>query len=220
MKNKTNYNKSEIMKKAWEILKKEGVSWSECLTKSWNLAKNGTTEITFTHVYNKHYKQILNFVRSRVNNRTEIAEEITQDVFLQVHKHIDNYDVHLAKFTTWLFTIAKNKIIDHYRANVNKSKLMVLVDGWVNDEGKETFEFISDYYVEDIETHETQDAIENAMSSLNKKEQAIANYYFLQDKQYNEISEILKIPMGSVKGTISRLRVKLQDKLQNVYANM
>lgn len=214
---KTNYDKAKIMQKAWQIFKSKenNLSFGECLRQSWNIAKNGTKQVDFKHIYDKHYSQVLNYINSRINYKTEVAQELTQDVFLQVSKHVDKYDVYKAKVTTWLFTIANNKIIDYFRANKNAGNISH-VDGWTDENGRETFNFESDYYVEGIEENEMQATIKNAMSTLNKKEYDIAILYFMEDRQYNEIVELLNIPMGTVKAMINRIRTKLQSKLKNV----
>lgn len=220
---KTRYNKSEVMKRAWKIYRSNNgqLTWSESLIQSWNVEKNGTNNVDFNFIYNKYYSQVLNYVRSKVNGKTEIAEEITQDTFIKANEHLANYDVYKAKVTTWLYTIANRKVIDYYRTNVNKTKRMVSVDGYTDENGKETYQFVSDSYnVETVEGNEVNEAIERAMNTLNDKEKAIAEFYFLYEKQYNEIAELLDIPIGSVKGTINRIRGKLQSKLKKTYEAM
>lgn len=209
------------MKRAWKFYRSNDgpITWSESLIQSWNVEKNGTKTVDFNHIYNTYYSQVLNYVRSKVNGKLEIAEEITQDTFIKVNEHIANYDVHKAKVTTWLFTIANRKVIDFYRTNVNKSKRMVSVDGYTDENGKETYQISGGYNVETIESNEVNEAIERAMNKLNYKEKAIAEFYFLYEKQYQEIAELLDIPMGSVKGNLFRIREKLQKSLKTVYKN-
>lgn len=221
MKNNTvKYNKSEIMKNAWVILRAKNLSWSLCLKQAWKVAKDANNKPTFDKVYNTHYAQILNYISFRINNKTADAEEITQDVFIQVHKHLATYDANKSAIVTWVYNIAKNRIIDYFRANKNAHNISH-VDGFTNSEGKSTFDFVgSDYNSNDIEVKETQSAINKAIDSLKDKERQIAMFYFLEEKQYSEIAELMVIPLGSVKGTLSRIRAKLQDKLQTTYANI
>lgn len=220
MKSKKQYNKSLIMKRAWSTFK-SGVhgTLSEALKASWNIAKNGM-DITIEAVYNKYYKQVLSLVKHISNGgiSTYDAEEITQDVFIQVNKHLATYDVAKSKISTWIFGITKNKVVDYYRANKNSGNI-THIENHVDNEGNEYFQIENTHYNEyDVENIETNNAIADALSSLNEKEKSIAVMYFIDQKQYNEISESLNIPMGSVKGMLSRIRVKLQDKLANVYA--
>jgi RNA polymerase sigma-70 factor (ECF subfamily) len=220
------YDKSRVMKRAYVILRKidsaeyTDTTWSECLTQSWNIEKNGTPEIQFNYVYDKYYKSIFNFVMSKINYKSELAQELTQDIFIKLHRHIDNYDVYKASFKTWLYTIANRKVIDFYRTN--KADKFSSIDSYVNAEGESTFQIEdeSQNTSQGVENEHVNDRVKNAMSSLNDKEQKIATLSFMEQKQYNEIAEMLSIPMGSVKGTLNRIRTKLQEKLNNVYASI
>jgi hypothetical protein len=95
MKAKKTYNKSEIMRRAWVIFRSNNNvnTFSDALKQSWSIAKNGTSIVSFSQIYSEHYNKVLNFVSSKIKGRREIAEEITQDVFIKVNEHIKNYDV-------------------------------------------------------------------------------------------------------------------------------
>ena len=174
------------------------------------------TIASFNEIYVEFYSKVLNFVTSKVNGKREIAEEITQDTFLKVAEHLQDYDAEKGKINTWIYNIAKNKIIDHYRRN--KSSYMVSVDGFVNDEGEPSFEFKDTQKADElVNSDETMSAIDRAMDVLNEKEMKIAELYFIDQMKYNEIAEQLNAPMGTVKANINRIRVKLQNKLSMVY---
>lgn len=214
---KANYNKSLIMKRAWKLFRNQEVRTSEmfgdCLRQSWNIAKNGMAINDINTIYAKYYKQVYFFILGRVGNRAHIAEELTNDVFMKCREHLEKYDVYLAKLNTWLFTIAKNTVIDHFRtAHADK---YVSVDNFVDAEtGRETFQIADNNETDNVENDELSQAIEKAMSSLKPKYRKVAELFFMEQKQYAEISEILDIPMGSVKGMISRVRAMLQEQLQ------
>lgn len=175
MNNKKTYNKSEIMRRAWKIFRSNEVdTFSQALRQSWSIAKNGTPTANFNQIYAKEYNKVLNFVSSKIGGRREIAEEITQDTFLKVNEHIQNYDVYKGKITTWLYTIAKNKVIDFYRTD--KSRHMVGVDGFVNDEGESTFQFADTVNTDEaVNSEDTMSAVELAMSILNEREKYCNN---------------------------------------------
>lgn len=216
------YNRSRVMKRAHSFFKqlveteRTSENWGNCLRKSWHIEKNGVNCETFEQVYNKFYSPILRYVNSNVKNVMD-AEDITTMVFVKLHKHFDNYDVDKAKIFTWLRKIAQNSIIDFYRTD--KSNRYMNVDNFVDDEGKEFFQFVADssYETENVmESNELNIAINNAFANLKPKYKRIAELYFLEDKQYNEIAEICNVPMGTVKGMISRCREMLQSELNNV----
>jgi RNA polymerase sigma-70 factor (ECF subfamily) len=215
---KATYNKSLIMKRAWKLFKNQDVRTSEmfgqCLRQSWEIAKNGIIVNDINVIYAKYYKQVYYFILQRVANRAEIAEELTNDVFMKCKAHIENYDVYLAKLNTWLLHIAKNTVIDHFRtAHADK---YVSVDNFIDAEGRETFQIADTNDKDNVENTELQETINRAMSKLKPKYRQVAELFFMEQKKYDEISEILNIPMGSVKGMISRVRAMLQQDLQAV----
>lgn len=214
---KAAYNKSIIMKRAWKLFNAQDVKTSEmfgdCLRQSWNIAKNGMAVNDINVIYSKYYKQVYFFILGRVGNRAHIAEELTNDVFMKCREHLERYDVYIAKLNTWLFTIAKNTVIDHFRtAHADK---YVSVDNFTDAEtGRETFQIVDNNDGDNVENDELSQAIENAMSKLKPKYRRVAELFFIEQKQYQEISDILEIPMGSVKGMINRVRGMLQERLQ------
>lgn len=216
--NSVRYNKSRVLKRAWAIYKAQDIrtmeQFSVCMRESWSIEKNGYKDITIENLYNNHYKQIFNHIKFKVKD-IEIAEELTQDVFIKANEHLMNYDVNTAKVLTWLYTIAKNKIIDYYRS---VKDTVIHVSDFVNDKGDEIIQ-ISGYEEtdSDIAASETNTAINKAFSGLKPKYREIANLYFIEQKKYDEISEILNIPLGTVKGMINRARTMLQTSLQGVY---
>jgi len=76
----------------------------------------------FNKVYVEHKAMVFNFVLIRTNNR-EVSEEITSDVFVKVAECMDVFNPEIAKFTTWMLTIATNKIKDYYRSLQTVAKL-------------------------------------------------------------------------------------------------
>jgi RNA polymerase sigma-70 factor (ECF subfamily) len=216
---KAKYNKSVIMKRAWKLFKAQEIRtmemFSDCLRQSWNIAKNGIAINDINTIYHKYYKQVYYFILGKVNNQAHIAEELTNDVFMKAKEHLEKYDVYLAKLNTWLFTIAKNTVIDHFRtAHADK---YISVDNFVDSEtGRETFQIADNNETDNVENDELSTAIQRAMYSLKPKYRRIAELFFMEQKKYDEIAEILDIPMGSVKGMINRVRAMLQESLQGV----
>lgn len=209
------FNKSLIMRRAWKFYRKEiDISFSEALKKSWFISKNKKHNLTFNKVYADHYNNVFSFIKTKTNN--EVAEEIVQDVFVKVFENLDIYDPKKSKLITWLYAISNNSITDFFRKNKYKNNI-THIDNFVNDQGKEIFEIESNLNELGIENNELAEAVQNAMNKLNQKEQKIANLYFLQQKQYSEVAQCLDIKLGTVKGTINRIRGKLQESLLYEY---
>jgi RNA polymerase sigma-70 factor (ECF subfamily) len=177
-------------------------------------------EKNINSIYNHYYKEVYKFILFRINGKHEIAEELTQDVFIKANEHLANYNVKLAKMKTWLFTIANNKVIDYYRSNAKNTKVNVS-DFSDAETGKEVFQFIGSESTETrVENTELRIKIVKAIESLKPDYRRMAELFFYDDKQYQEIADICKVPLGTVKGMINRCRVKLQEVLQNEYVNL
>src|SRR5437763_9321606 len=88
-------------------------------------------QIAFAQIVALYQKPIFNYVLRMLGDR-EVAEEVTQDVFLRVHQNLDRFSFR-AKFTTWLFRIAKNRALDelrsdprrHFRADLEEAAIAV-----------------------------------------------------------------------------------------------
>jgi len=217
-KNQSRYNKSEILKRAWKIFKSENndKNFGDCLRESWSIAKNGNNVSTFEEIYKKYNKQLYYFILAMIKNE-DSAKEILQDVFMRLDRHFEEYDVYKAKISTWLHTIAKNLVIDYIRKE-KQTRNTVNVSDYVDSEGNEFF-IVPDSSKSSglVENKEISVKIELAFANLSPKLKKIAELYFIEEKQYLEISDILNMPMGSVKGYINRIRLQLQTELKQVY---
>jgi RNA polymerase sigma factor (sigma-70 family) len=211
--NAAKYNKSRVMKMAWVMYRRNNgtLSWSDSLKQAWNIEKNGVAKNTIETLYNNHYKEVYNRILFKVNGKHEIAEELTQDVFIKANEHLQKYDVMKAKMKTWLYTIANNKVIDYYRSNATNQSINV--SNFVNTEtGKELFQFTdSEETNTQAENNEFHAKVRKIFNNLNPKYRKIAMLYFLSQMEYSEISAMCNVPMGTVKGTINRCREMLKD---------
>jgi RNA polymerase sigma factor (sigma-70 family) len=75
----------------------------------------------FAHLYDRHERRCFDFVRRMLAAADEAtAEDVHQEVWLSVARSAATFDVHKARFVTWLFTIARNKVMDHFRRHGNE----------------------------------------------------------------------------------------------------
>jgi len=95
-------------------------------------AQKGNSE-SFGILYDHYSHQIYRFILMRVSHKQE-AEDLTHEVFLNAWQNIDNYDYRGLPFSSWLYRIARNRVIDHYRTkkevvsidNVDENNLMFI----------------------------------------------------------------------------------------------
>jgi RNA polymerase sigma-70 factor (ECF subfamily) len=174
----------------------------------------------FNQVYAENYSKILNFIKNKINGDLETAEELTNDVFLKVNEHLSIFNPDLATISTWIHTIAKNIVINHYRKQ--KEQLISIDNVHSDNDGKKHYITISsdDNTSDKIESRELSLAIDTAMNKLTGKYKEVAKLYFLHNKKYVEIADILDIPLNSVGTTLLRAKEALQWQLRNVHKSV
>jgi len=172
--------------------------------------------VTFNEIYNTYHKGISNFVGLKINNPFD-KEEIVQDIFLKISQKLNSFDSDKGNLRNWVYTITNNTIIDFFRTN--KSYQTVSVSDYLNDNGTENFQIEStDYHKGNIENAQLQANITKCFDKLNGNYQTIAKLSLLEGKKYREIAEMLNIPMGNVKATLSRAKNQLRAMLKQEYA--
>lgn len=157
----------------------------------------------------RRYKNpIYHFVLRLSWNPSE-AEDITQEVFLRLHQHRNDYRP-IAKFSTWLFTIAHNLSVSRLR-----QKKWPISWPRKNDGSEELIEFESPDPSprEAAADQEVSQKIKECIQGLPflQKEALVLREY--QKLDYQEISKILNVPLSTVKNLIHRARMNLKDKL-------
>jgi RNA polymerase sigma-70 factor (ECF subfamily) len=216
---KTKFNKSQIFKKAWQLYKSQNIKsdekFGECLRSAWQLAKINPF-ISIEVLYKQYYKPILNFIMQKMHN-VEIAEELANDTFIKAMDKMYQFNPEKSNISTWLHNISKNLIIDYYRKD--DSDKYINVSSFVDESGNEfmQIEDMNNKSDESLENKELLQAVQKAMSQLKPKYQKIAQMFFIEDQPYPEIAEALQMPVGSVKGTIFRIKAMLRGELQFVY---
>ncbi|WP_071396678.1 RNA polymerase sigma factor SigW [Bacillus tuaregi] len=149
-----------------------------------------------------------------LGNRHE-AEDIAQEAFIRAYVNIQSYNINL-KFSTWLYRIATNLCIDRIR----KKKPDYYLDAEVaGTEGLTMYSQIPSKTrlpEDDVESLELQDTIQREISNLPEKYRTVIVLKYIEELSLNEISEILEMPLGTVKTRIHRGREALRKQLRHV----
>ncbi|WP_019640690.1 RNA polymerase sigma factor SigW [Paenibacillus fonticola] len=176
------------------------------------LARQGDQE-SFADLVDLYKDKIFHLAYRMLLNRHE-AEDIVQESFLRVYKNWERYD-EKQKFSTWLYRIATNLCIDRLR----KRKPNYYLDAEMNDqEGLDGYTLIpgdertpeSEYLLS-----ETQQTIHHAIDGLPAKYKSVIILRYLQELSLSEISEVLDMPVTTVKTRLHRGRDFLRKKLQH-----
>ncbi len=165
----------------------------------------------YNQIVYRYKDRLLNFIY-RFLNDLDRSEDLVQDTLLKLYTHKDSYR-EIAKFSTWLYTIAANLA----RTELRKLKRRKTFS--VTELSHEDREFIiSSTDADPSDEHLSKNFEKNVQQALLKLPDDFKTIIILRDIQelsYDEISKIVELPLGTVKSRINRGRVKLQQLLKN-----
>jgi RNA polymerase sigma-70 factor (ECF subfamily) len=170
------------------------------------LARKGS-EAAYRELLSRYERPVFSLVFRMVRDR-ETAEDLSQETFIKVLNNLDRYSPEF-KFSSWLFKIANNLTIDHLRRrrvdtiSIAKATSIAVVSA-------------SESPLEELESRELGTAIERAIGKLRPEYRACIMLRHVEDKSYEEIAEIVKLPLGTVKTYIHRARHELRAALGEV----
>ncbi len=181
------------------------------------LAQKGN-EKAYRELLGRYQRPVFSLIYRMLRDR-EQSEDLAQETFVRVFNHIDRYDPKY-KFSSWIFKIATNLTIDHIR---KKEVATVSIDGsryavTADEIEASTITVASgDENPEELlEAKELGEEIEGAISKLRPEYKAAILLRHVEGREYQEIAEILSLPLGTVKTYIHRGRNELRDQLQHL----
>jgi len=163
------------------------------------LCQKGNLE-EFTGLYNKYVKKIYNFIYYK-NLHKETAEDLTSETFLKALKNIRKFDPQKGAFSSLLYRIARNNIIDFYR----KRKSSTISDFWEKGSDEDI--------TSDIMAKERLEEVKGYLQKLNSEKREIVIMRIWDNLSYKEISEILGKSEASCKMNFSRVMSQLRKDI-------
>jgi RNA polymerase sigma-70 factor, ECF subfamily len=159
-----------------------------------------------------HNRRVYNLCY-RFTNSPDDAQDLAQDVFIRVYRTLASYDVDKGAFTTWLCTLTRNLLVDHFRRS-KQDRITDSIDAGLREE--EDSLSLSDH-IEDpspgpdarLASKETQKMVQQALIRLSPDLREAVILRDLQDMDYKEIAQVLRVPEGTVKSRINRGRMEL-----------
>ena len=157
-----------------------------------------------------YWRKVFN-VAYKFVGRHDLAEDLTQDVFLKLYKSLDTFD-RRANFQTWLISVSRNLCIDHYRS-VRKERETINRDVDAGELTAASHEMAADTRLEH------RDRVLLLRQALDKLAPTLRTAVMLRDIQeltYQEIADRLHLPEGTVKSRINRGRTELARQIQKL----
>ncbi len=174
----------------------------------------GTVE-AFDILVSRYRDPLSNYVYRFISDAKE-CEDLLQETFLRVYRNRHSYR-RIAKFSTWLYTIAGNLARSEYRKR--KRRRLYSLQSVNRDDEEYEVEIPDETFSPDQDTESTlQDRhIQAALKQIPEEFREVVVLRDVQNLAYEEIAEITGLPMGTVKSRINRGRTKLQGLLSDIY---
>lgn len=161
----------------------------------------------FEELYDR-YSRIIYSLVLRIVQQSPTAEEVVQDVFLQLWRKAARYDTRRGPFVPWLMALARNRALDHLRLKSERQRR--------REDRAEEFPPVIDVpqFEQALDEKRRAERVRALMGSLNpKQKKAIALAYF-EGLSHTEIAETLKEPLGTVKSWIRNGLLRLKEGLR------
>jgi RNA polymerase sigma-70 factor (ECF subfamily) len=150
----------------------------------------------------ERYKQALFAYFYRKTNRKHTSEDLVQNVFLRILKYRQRFQGH-GKFTTWMYQIARNVYLDHYKKNIPHSSEQDTLNSDVSDKSTAETQYLRE------ESIELLGCALNQLSDSDREVLVLSKY---QKLAYKEIGEIIGCSEGTVKVRVYRALIALKQK--------
>jgi RNA polymerase sigma-70 factor (ECF subfamily) len=148
------------------------------------------------------------------------AEDLTQDVFLKLYRNLASFDTQKGSFQTWITTLARNLLVDHFRrTRLDRASDSLDASLSADEDGATMADRLADPRPSQ-EAHasglELKVKIQQALAQLSPELREAVVLRDLEDMDYKEIAQVLRVPEGTVKSRISRGRGELARLLQRI----
>ena len=161
----------------------------------------------FAPLVERYEKKLDSYLRSIIFSSKEDREDILQEIFIAVYRFLNTYDTKYS-FSTWIYRIAHNKAVSFLRKHgtrisseyVAQSEDEDVVENMVSDEDIE----------KNVEYLLSLEWVKSKLELLSPQDRAILLLRYCEQKEYSEISAILRIPEGTVASLIHRAKSKLK----------
>jgi RNA polymerase sigma-70 factor, ECF subfamily len=176
--------------------------------------------VAWEEIVQRYHRRIYN-ICYRFAGTSDDAQDLTQDVFIKMYRTLSSYDVERGAFMTWVTTMTRNLLVDHFR-KTKQDRVTDSID--VAPSEHEDAMPLSDQ-IEDkslppdarVQSRETSETVHEALQKLSPELREAVILRDLRDMDYREIAAVLKVPEGTVKSRINRGRAELARLLQRIY---
>ena len=172
----------------------------------------GGNENAYIELVNRYKDKLINFIFNYLGD-IESSEDVVQETMIKLYQK-KHYYKEIAKFSTWLYTIAKNLANTELRKR--KQRKTTLLSQFSKDDKMYDLPSNNNEVGQEIQTEIVSKIIREAVDQLSEKFKTVITLRDIQQLSYEDISEIIDVPIGTVKSRINRARLQLQVELKHL----
>ena len=168
-------------------------------------------ERAFGELVERYQTRLLNFIYRTIGDR-EKAEDLVQEVFIRVYRHLHRFD-RTKKFSTWIYTIASNLAKNELR-NRSRNPLVLfqtIRKNWQDEDRPLQFEDDTTRPDDLYRKRHLRELVESSVAQLPEHHREVFVLRELEGKSYEEIAEITDTNLGTVKSRLNRARTSFAD---------
>lgn len=171
----------------------------------------------FEHLVDRYEKKLGRYVRRLSGLESESIEDVLQEAFIKIYVNLNDYDPNYS-FSSWAYRITHNETVNYLRKNKKVTIIPLETD---DKESANLIDVLKSEIdvVEDVSKKDLIEQIRKAISMLPEKYREVLILRYMEDMDYQEISEILRMPMGTVATTINRAKEKFKQIAEKMHLN-
>jgi len=160
----------------------------------------------FTYLVRRYEDKLIRYILRISGLRKEDAEDLLQDIFIKVYQNLNGFDTSL-KFSSWIYRITHNEVISNHRklkarpVGVSYDDDPILINKLVSNTD----------FVKEIDRKYDAKVIQKVLAKMDEKYREVLILRFLEEKDYNEMSDILQRPVGTVGAMVNRGKKQFKD---------
>ena len=162
--------------------------------------QSGNTE-SFGILYDKYIKKIYDFVYYKTMHK-ETAEDLVSDIFIKALDKINSFDAQKGSFNSWIYRIARNTVIDHYRTQKKDKNIDDVWDLSSNED-----------IAVDVDVRAQMEKVQEHLSKLKAEQRDIVVMRLWQGMSHKEIADVLEKNESAVKVAYSRLISQMRKEV-------
>ncbi|MDO8241051.1 MAG: RNA polymerase sigma factor [Candidatus Moranbacteria bacterium] len=163
---------------------------------------------SFGFLMERYQGSLFHYIRRLTQLQNDDVQDLLQEVFIKIYQNLNAYDSDL-KFSSWAYRIAHNQVIDHFRRVSSRPKTNALEDyEW------DKLIQASVHLEKELANKDCVEKIKSCIQDLPMKYKEILILRFVEEKEYEEIMDILRKPKGTVATLIARGKQELKKKMK------